>query len=191
MVKIGFDLDGVLADQTLLKQIKFKELFGIDLERWQVSSNVIDDYVPDKTIRRAVGSIVGTSAHNNYVEQETEAHLMNLINLGHDIYIVSRRGKSEEGIAKGYDTIKNLKLDSIFKNRILFCSTEEEKIKKIVDFKFSAFIDDRVETINELVGKIDFPLLYDSFNLAKNGYIFPNSGVVVINSIGSVIECIK
>ena len=42
---IGFDLDGVMFNHAKFKVGVLKELHGIDLEEWKLSSNVIDEYL--------------------------------------------------------------------------------------------------------------------------------------------------
>jgi len=186
MSTIGFDLDGVLADQTVLKVQKFKELYGLNLERWQVSSNVIDDYVPDKTIRRAVGKISGTTPHQEFVESATPDYLSALVQEGYQLHLVSRRGKSEEGIRSGYETIETLDLRRFFKDRINFCVTDDEKVRLLRQISCQWFIDDRVEVVDQLVGEIENPVLYDPFSLVEKGYVTPHNSVTVVKSLSLI-----
>lgn len=186
MKVIGFDLDGVLADQTILKVKKFQELYGLSLERWQVSSNVIDDYVPDKTVRRAVGKISGTTPHSKFVEPTTPDYLSALVQEGYQLHLVSRRGKSEEGIKSGYETIEILDLHRFFKDRIHFCVTDEEKVRLLKQIGCQWFIDDRVEVVDQLIGEIESPVLYDPFSLVERGYVVPNNSVTVVQSLSLI-----
>lgn len=191
MVKIGFDLDGVLVDQTKMKVEKFKELYNLSLERWQVTSNVIDFFVPDKTKRRNIGVLSGVHQHREFVESNTLEILTELTKQGNELYLISRRGKSQEGEEAGYEMIKKLGVGLLFNQRVFFCQTDEEKIDEINRIGLFAYIDDRFEVVDRLVDRVQLPILYDPFDLSSQGLISSELGYYIITTLKSVEKLVR
>lgn len=98
-------------------------------------------------------------------------HFIEELNLkGYELYIVSRRGKSDNGQKAAMQSIKQLDIEKYFK-KIFLCETEDEKIRTIIDNKMDVFIDDRVGVVEGLYKQIPLPLLFDNFGLVKKDLI--------------------
>lgn len=169
-MKIGFDLDGVILDNTAFKVQKYKEIYNWDFEDWQLSSNIIDYYVPDRKIRRYVGKLAGTRDFVKLLDENCIDVFKKLKSKENELYIVSRRGKSDEGQKAAWEAIKKLNIGHYF-DKIIFCETEDEKINTIANNNIDIFIDDRLEVIEGIYGKVGIPLLYDNFELLKKKVI--------------------
>lgn len=185
MTRIGFDLDGVLADQTALKVSRYKEIYGIAVERWQVTSNVIDSHIPDKQVRRTIGAISGTTTHSEYVDSKALEQLL-ILSQRMEPWLISRRGKSAEGMIAGRATIAALKLEMVFKDRIRFVRTDQEKKDVILALNCLSYIDDRVEVLKSLVGAVHYPILYDPFNLVATRHVISPKGVYVFTDFSQI-----
>ncbi|NDV96418.1 hypothetical protein D0T84_16070 [Dysgonomonas sp. 521] len=189
-IRIGFDLDGVISENAIFKSKKIKELYNIDLEPWQLTSNIIDTFVPNKSIRRAIGSLSALTIQPNFVDKETISVLKTLKSLDIELYIISRRGKSNQGIEIAKNTIEKLKISDYFKE-IIFCETEEEKIEKIKEKNIDLFIDDRIEILNGISSNVHFPLLFDEYDLIKKGLLDFEKKYVVINSFKLIMNYVN
>lgn len=172
-MKIGFDLDGVILDNTTFKVQKFKEIYNLDFEDWQLSSNIIDEYVPDKEVRRHVGKLAGKRDLVKLLDENCIDVFEKFKDDGNQLYIISRRGKSDEGQKAAWEAIEKLEIEKYF-NKIIFCGTESEKINTIINNGIDIFIDDRLEVIEGIYGKVNFPILYDNFELLKKNLIKTN-----------------
>lgn len=168
--KIGFDLDGVILDNTIFKVEKYKEVYNQNFEDWQLSSNIIDEYVPDKEMRRHIGDLASARNFTKILDENCISVLNRLKENGYELYIVSRRGKSDNGQKAARESIKQLDINKYF-NDIFLCESEQEKINTIIDNKIDIFIDDRVGVVEGIYEKITLPLLFDNFGLVKKNLI--------------------
>lgn len=168
--KIGFDLDGVILDNTTFKVEKYKEVYNQNFEDWQLSSNIIDEYVPDKEMRRHIGDLASARNFTKILDENCISVLNRLKENGYELYIVSRRGKSDNGQKAARESIKQLDINKYF-NDIFLCESEQEKINTIIDNKIDIFIDDRVGVVEGIYEKITLPLLFDNFGLVKKNLI--------------------
>lgn len=168
--KIGFDLDGVILDNTIFKVEKYKEVYNQNFEDWQLSSNIIDEYVPDKEMRRHIGDLASARNFTKILDENCISVLNRLKENGYELYIVSRRGKSDNGQKAARESINQLYINKYF-NDIFLCESEQEKINTIIDNKIDIFIDDRVGVVEGIYEKITLPLLFDNFGLVKKNLI--------------------
>ena len=168
--KIGFDLDGVILDNTTFKVEKYKEVYNQNFEDWQLSSNIIDEYVPDKEMRRHIGDLASARNFTKILDENCISVLNRLKENGYELYIVSRRGKSDNGQKAARESIKQLDINKYF-NDIFLCESEQEKINRIIDNKIDIFIDDRDGVVEGIYEKITLPLLFDNFGLVKKNLI--------------------
>ena len=168
--KIGFDLDGVILDNTIFKVEKYKEVYNQNFEDWQLSSNIIDEYVPDKEMRRHIGDLASARNFTKILDENCISVLNRLKENGYELYIVSRRGKSDNGQKAARESINQLDINKYF-NDIFLCESEQEKINTIIDNKIDIFIDDRVGVVEGIYEKITLPLLFDNFGLVKKNLI--------------------
>lgn len=168
--KIGFDLDGVILDNTTFKVEKYKEVYNQNFEDWQLSSNIIDEYVPDREMRRHIGDLASARNFTKILDENCIEVLKRLKENGYELYIVSRRGKSDNGQKAARESIKQLDINKYF-NNIFLCESEQEKINTIIDNKIDIFIDDRVGVVEGIYKKITLPLLFDNFGLVKKNLI--------------------
>lgn len=169
-MRIGFDLDGVILNNTLFKSQKLKEIYNLNLEEWKLSSNLIDIYVPDKKIRHHLGRLAGTSSNDYLVDGKCPKVLKALHTTGFEIYLVSRRGKSNMGVENAYKSILKLDVKKYFAE-CHFCETEQEKADKIAELELTYFFDDRSEMIDSLTGRIEHPVLFDPFKTVERGLV--------------------
>ena len=191
MVKIGFDLDGVIADAAIFKCNKIKEIYNIDLEPWQLTSKVINTFVPNKKIRDNINCLSATTMHPEFINKNLIEILQKLIDLGAKLYIVSRRGKSDNGIEFGRNTIKELNIESFF-DEIIFCETDNEKIEIIKQKQLDIFIDDRLGVIESVQKHIYFPILFDEYSIRNKGLLkYDNENLLITNDLDSVFNFAK
>ncbi len=184
-MKIGFDLDGVILDNTSFKVKMFKELYDMNFEDWQVSSNIIDEYVPDREIRRSVGKLASTREIARILDTKCVEVLAKLKADGNELYIVSRRGKSDDGQKAALRTIKELNLGQYFED-IILCETEEDKINTIINRGINIFIDDRIGVAEGVYGKINCSLLFDNFELVDRHLIKMEKPISCVRSFEDI-----
>lgn len=190
-MKIGFDFDGVISENANFKCKKVKELYNLELEPWQVTSNIINTYIPDKKIRDHINLLSAQTIHHSFVDKQTISVLQELIDLGVELYIVTRRGKTEEGLKAAKDTINNLGLERFFKE-IIYCETDNDKIKKVKDMKLDLFIDDRVSVIKNIQDKdVKFPILFDEYSLIEKNLLKYDENYITISTLKSVLSYVK
>ena len=188
--KIGFDLDGVLLDNTTFKKENYKKEYNLDFENWQLSANIIDDFVPDREMRRRIGTLASTRNFTKLLDKNCIGVLKELKNKDYELYIVSRRGLSDNGQKAAWESINELELGKYF-NEIIFCENEKEKIKTIIDKGLEMFFDDRIGVIEGILGKINIPVLFDNFDLVSKGILKVNDNLKVIRNFNEIGEFIK
>src|SRR3989339_1980602 len=113
MIKIGFDLDGVIIDNTVFKSDVFYKKTGLHLENWNLNSNVIDNYISNIDLRREIDKLSATSIHKITTEKNVDKILLK-IKSSAEIYLISSRGKSEDGLLAAQQTIEKLKIAHLF-----------------------------------------------------------------------------
>lgn len=189
-IKIGFDLDGVILDNTSFKVEKYKEIYNKSFEAWQLSSNIIDKYVPDWKMRKEIGTLASARNFVKILDEKCIDLFESLVKDGYDLYIVSRRGKSDNGQKAAREAIKKLDLEKYF-TKVFLCESETEKINTIIDNQIDIFIDDRVGVVEGIYDKIPLTLLFDNFGLLKKGLIrikYPVKQVENFKDIGKEIN---
>ena len=117
MIKIGFDLDGVIVDNTVFKSDVFYKKTGLHLKNWNLNSNVIDNYIPNIDLRREIDKLSATSIHKTATEKNIVKILLK-IKSNAEVYLISSRGKSEDGLFAAQKTIEKLKIAPVFKNNV-------------------------------------------------------------------------
>lgn len=191
MVRIGFDLDGVINDNALFKCEKIKDIYGIHLEPWQLTSNVINTFVPDKSIRHDINNLSATTLHPQLVNKNLSQILQQLSDYEAKLYIISRRGKSNNGSKVARDIIRELNIEKFF-DEIIFCETDNEKVELIKQKNLDIFIDDRLCVIEGLQNSIHFPVLFDEYNLIKKGILTCNDkDIFITNDLNSLLNYAK
>ena len=184
-MKIGFDLDGVILDNTSFKVESFKEIFGMDLENWQVSSNIIDDFVPDKEVRRHVGKLSGTRSASAFIDDSCIQLFKKLKAKNYQLFIISRRGKSIEGQMAAHKSIEELGIKDLF-DSVILCEDEDIKNRSIIENEIEIFVDDRIDVIEKLQDRIALPLLFDNFKLLKAGKIKSDCDLKCVESFNEL-----
>lgn len=191
MIKVGFDLDGVILENASFKQKAAKEIFNLDLEHWQLTSNVLKNFMKVKEDRDKINTYTAHNSHAKFVDNVIPNLLEKIKSFGVSIYLISRRGRSNEGVENAYKSIEELKIGHFFEN-IIFCESDEEKIEKIKENKIDIFIEDRIKVINDITQEfVHFPILFDEHNLIKKGLLDFKGNCVVINNLISVLEYVK
>lgn len=188
--RIGFDLDGVILDNTTFKRESYKNEYNLNFEDWQLSSNIIDKFVPDREMRKKIGNLASMRNFTKLLDENCIEILDKLNRKKYELYIISRRGASDNGQKAAIESIHKLELEKYFKE-IIFCESENEKIDTIIRKEMNVFIDDRIEVINGINGKINIPVLFDNFNLIARDIIKVNDNIKVIKNfreIGDFIE---
>lgn len=189
-IKIGFDLDGVILDNTSFKVEKYKEVYNKSFEDWQLSSNIIDEYVPDWKMRKEIGTLASARNFVKILDEKCINLFKKLIKDGYELYIVSRRGKSDNGQKAAREAIKQLDLEKYFTN-VFLCESETEKINTIIDNQIDIFVDDRVGVVEGIYEKIPLTLLFDNFGLVEKNLIkikYPIKQVENFEDIGREIS---
>ncbi|MBO5341198.1 MAG: hypothetical protein J6A73_00780 [Lachnospiraceae bacterium] len=201
MLKIGFDLDGVILNNTYFKTQKLKEIYGIELEEWKLNSNLIDDYITNVDIRHHLGRLAGTSTNDQFVDADCVDCFQRLIDAGCELYLVSRRGKSDLGVINANKSIENLDIKKFFKG-CFFCETEEMKLNTIKELNLHCFFDDRIEVINGLDGAIPMPVLFDPFYVVERSLLnincnceisncFKEIAVKIVSDAANIVFCLS
>lgn len=188
--KIGFDLDGVILDNTTFKKEKYKEVYNMDFDDWQLSSNMIDEFIEDRNMRRHIGTLASARNFTKLLDEDCIEVLDFLTEKGYELYIVSRRGLSDNGQKAAWESINELKIKKYFKE-IIFCESEDEKIKSIINRDIDLFFDDRIGVIEGVTGKIPMPFLFDNFNLVSKGKLKVNSYIKTIKNFKEIGEMIE
>lgn len=188
--KIGFDLDGVILDNTTFKKENYKKVYNLDFENWQLSANIIDEFVPDREMRRKIGTLASVRNFTKLLDENCIKTLNNLNKKNYELYIVSRRGLSDNGQKAAWESINELELGKYFKE-IIFCENEKEKIETIINKGIDIFFDDRMGIIEGILGKISIPVLFDSFDLVARGIIKVNDGFKVIKNFKEIGDFVK
>lgn len=188
--KIGFDLDGVILDNTTFKKENYKKEYNLDFENWQLSANIIDEFVSDREMRRKIGTLASARNFTKLLDEDCIELLNELNNKNYELYIVSRRGLSDNGQKAAWESINELELGKYF-NEIIFCENEKDKIETIISKGIDIFFDDRMGVIEGISGKISMPVLFDNFNLVARGMIKVNDGFKVIKNFKEIGDFIK
>lgn len=164
-MKLGFDLDGVLIDNLLIKRDLIFKQKNVSLDLWMLNSNIIDTYVTDTTFRRKVDAMSAVFSEHPITESCID-DVLSFLSQKLDLYLITARGKSQEGIDCAKILVKKHKLDTFFGNNILLVKDKEEKVSKINELGLDYFIDDRKDIL------LDLPrskrVLYDPFCLFKS-----------------------
>jgi hypothetical protein len=165
LMKLGFDLDGVLIDNLPIKRdLAFKQK-NLSLDLWMLNSNVIDTYITDTTFRREIDAKSAVFPGHPITEPCID-DVLSFLSPKLELYLITARGKSQEGIDCAKILVKKHKLDTFFGNNILLVKNKEEKISKINELGLDYFIDDRKDIL------LDLPrskrVLYDPFGLFKS-----------------------
>jgi len=163
-MKLGFDLDGVLIDNLPIKRdLVFKQK-NLTLDLWMLNSNVIDTYITNTAFRREIDVKSALSSEHSITEL-CIGDVLSFLSQKLDLYLITARGKSQEGIDCAKILIKKHRLDSFFGNNILLVKDKKEKVSRINDLRLDYFIDDRKDIL------LDLPrskrVLYDPFGLFK------------------------
>jgi len=186
MIKnIGFDLDGVILDNSYLKQNEFQKR-GLYLERWQLNSNIIDDYITNKDLRRDIDTLSAQSLHRRLIGNPY-ATLAEIKKQGKKIYIMTARGKSSKGKKAALNDIQYLKFDKIF-DEIHLLSTYDEKVNLMKSLNIDLYIDDRLDTLYDVCNAGIGTVLFDEFNLVMKRLI--KTKLRTINILSEVIKYI-
>lgn len=188
--KIGFDLDGVILDNTTFKKENYKKEYNLDFENWQLSANIIDEFVPDREMRRKIGTLASTRNFTKLLDKDCIELLNELSNKNYELYIVSRRGLSDNGQKAAWESINELELGKYF-NEIIFCENEKDKIETIMSKGIDIFFDDRMGVIEGISGKISIPVLFDNFDLIARGMMKVNGDFKVIKNFKEIGDFIK
>jgi len=182
MIKnIGFDLDGVILDNSYYKQSKFKEQ-GLFLQRWQLNSNIIDEYVKNKKLRREIDVLSAQSLHHKLIGNPYHI-LATIKKQNKKIYIISARGKSSKGKEAALNDIQYLKIDKIF-DGIHLLSTYDEKVKLMQNLNIDLYVDDRLDTSHDVHNAGISVVFFDEFKLVMRGLI--KAKLRTINILGEV-----
>lgn len=188
--RIGFDLDGVILDNTTFKRESYKNEYNLNFEDWQLSSNIIDEFVPDREMRKKIGNLASMRNFTKLLDENCTEILDKLNRKKYELYIISRRGASDNGQKAARESIHKLELEKYFKE-IIFCESENEKIDTIIRKEMNVFIDDRIEVINGINGKINIPVLFDNFNLIARDIIKVNDNIKVIKNFSEIGDFIE
>lgn len=188
--KIGFDLDGVILDNTTFKKENYKKEYNLDFENLQLSANIIDEFVPNREMRRKIGTLASARNFTKILDEYCIELLNELNNKNYELYIVSRRGLSDNGQKAAWESINELELGKYF-NEIIFCENEKDKIETIISKGIDIFFDDRMGVIEGISGRISMPVLFDNFNLVARDMIKVNDGVKVIKNFKEIGDFIK
>lgn len=188
--RIGFDLDGVILDNTTFKRGSYKNEYNLNFEDWQLSSNIIDEFVPDREMRKKIGNLASMRNFTKLLDENCTEILDKLNRKKYELYIISRRGASDNGQKAARESIHKLELEKYFKE-IIFCESENEKIDTIIRKEMNVFIDDRIEVINGINGKINIPVLFDNFNLIARDIIKVNDNIKVIKNFSEIGDFIE
>lgn len=188
--RIGFDLDGVILDNTTFKKEKYKEVYNMEFEDWQLSSNIIDEFVKDRNMRRYIGTLASIRNFTKILDEDCIDTLNELMENGYELYIVSRRGLSDNGQKAAWESINELKIEKYFKE-IIFCESEDTKIKTIIDKGIDVFFDDRIGVIEGVADKIPTSILFDNFDLVSKGKLKVNSYIKTIKNFKEIGDMIK
>lgn len=160
-------MDGVLVNTARFKKLKLQELFGIYCEEWQLTANVIDDYVIDRDKRRCVGRLSATAVHSCLTEDDLLACLRRIRECSKEMVLVSSRGKSTEGIRAARDTIRTSGLSAVFPDEtIYFCEDYSTKVRLVAQL-CDGYVEDRTDVVAMLGSTSVLPFFYDPFDLIK------------------------
>lgn len=188
--KIGFDLDGVILDNTTFKKENYKKVYNLDFENWQLSANIIDEFAPDRDMRRKIGALASTRNFTKLLDEDCIEILNDLYNKNYELYIVSRRGLSDNGQKAAWESINELKLEKYFKE-IIFCENEKDKIDAIINKEIDVFFDDRMGVIEGILGKTRISVLFDSFDLVAKNKLKVKDDIKVIKDFKGIGDLIK
>ncbi len=188
--RIGFDLDGVILDNTTFKKESYKSVYNMNFENWQLSANIIDEFVPDRDMRRKIGSLASARNFTKLLDEDCIKVLNNLNSKNYELYIISRRGLSDNGQKAAWESINELELKKYFKE-IIFCENEKGKIHTIINNQIDIFFDDRIGVIEGISGKISIPVLFDNFSLVKKNIIKVNDNLKVVQNFKEIGDLIK
>lgn len=186
MVRIGFDFDGVILESAAFKRREIKRLYNITLETWQLSANVIRNFVSNREIRHAIGKVAAETIYFDLTSKKIKEILPKLKMSDIELYIISRRGISPKASEVIRSVIEKLELVEFFKE-IICCQTDDEKIEIIKEKSIDLYIDDKIENIEKLSGIIPLPILFDEYNLIKRGLLKLNQEVTVVNKIEELL----
>ncbi|MDP2820748.1 MAG: hypothetical protein Q8O39_00900 [bacterium] len=145
---IGIDFDGVIIDHTKTK-INFAKKFGVKVLPKQTSNEVLKKIVKEKDYQKIKKYIYGKGTSEGQKQKGVERCLKKLINLGHKIFVVSRRNSKQsrkeaiKWLATNFPKIFN-------PQNIFFVDSDEEKNDICKKLKIEIFLDDKPSVFDHL-----------------------------------------
>ena len=156
-MKIGVDVDGVLADFNRAYIAKVKEVLGIDLTSVSASYPDIWDYhlvhltaEQAEEVDRRIGASDSFWKELQIIDMDARvamSHLADLADQGHDIYFITSRKKGKK---LKEQTELWLRRRGFNFPTVLLTKTAADKAAVIGGLKLDMFVDDNVDNVNEV-----------------------------------------
>ena len=163
-MKIGFDLDGVIISTSDFKIDQYEKLTKVKLDKWQVNANVIDEYIKDKPTKRELERLSALFNNHPLVDSAFPA-MMQKKATKHEFYLISARGRNEEGKEAARQNLAKYDLHLLFQERIFFVVGNMDKSPLIKSLGLDLYVDDRQDIVAQLPNSVG--VLFDEHDLFK------------------------
>lgn len=144
-LKIGFDLDGVIIDHTEIKLETAKSL-GYKLKKEESHSLKMKDKMEIEDYRKLQKIIYGEETLKSKPVKDSLESIGYLKNLGHSLFIISRRNSEFQSFALEWLNRNKVLLD-IPLVKIKFVKEDKDKNTEASKLGLSVFLDDSIDVL--------------------------------------------
>ncbi|MFH1353619.1 MAG: hypothetical protein ABIH68_08630 [bacterium] len=149
MLKLGVDLDGVIADTDAVFRKYIKEITGVSSTRDMITSYFYEEclHISKEDVEKVYSIMQSDSAWKELPVLPDAEKILNELAKSFEIFIITARPVESKA-----QTEEFLKKHGISVKKIYFISETQRKLDIIngLPFEFSAFIEDRLDFAEEI-----------------------------------------
>lgn len=160
-MKIGFDLDGVIADHTAAK-VKLAASLGFKISEKDTPSEILENILPHDVLEKLQKSLYNQINFESFLMDGAKETLVNIAKKNLPFFLISRRRHPSIAI----EFLKKEKLwpNYFNENNSFFVLEKEEKDIKAGELGVSHYFDDEVSVLEKLKS-VKNKFLFDSQNV--------------------------
>lgn len=160
-MKIGFDLDGVIADHTVAK-IKLAADLGWKIQPKDTPSEILKNSLPDNVLKKLQKSLYYKIHSESFLMKGARETLSEIKSKNLPLFLISRRNSPTVAI----EFLKKEKLwpDYFDENNSFFVVEKEDKDIKAKELGVSHYFDDETGVLEKLKS-VENKFLFDNHNV--------------------------